>query len=291
VSIEQRRIVRLAESSVTLEMDLSGDVQRVANVVLPAVSESDAAATPLNVTLRLESDGSDHLVLRRGELPVAKSGDAGHVATVLMDEVARALTSNCRRGLLFHAAAVGWRDHVVVLPGGTGAGKSTLAASLVRRGLTLLGDEIACLDDRHIVGSFARPFAFKPRGLAVARRWLAIEDAAGQTLETRLATLVPPCLIGRFDYSPAWSAAAIVFPEWEEGRRFEVRPLSRAETALGLMASLVNARNLPGHGLADVVRLAQQIPGYRLRYSDADEVAIEALVTLSSSGCLRNPVV
>ena len=41
------------------------------------------------------------------------------------------------------------------------------------------------------------------------------------------------------------------------------------------MASLVNARNLPRHGLADVVRLAQLVPGYRLRYSDADDVAID----------------
>jgi len=287
VSIEPSLIVRLADSSVTLELDLSRDVRRVADVVLPAASES-AAAAPLNVRLRLESGDGDRLLLCRGELSVAESGDPGYVATVLMEEVARALTSHCRRGLLFHAAAVGWRDHVVVLPGRTGAGKSTLAASLVRRGMTFLGDEIACIDDRHIVRSFPRPFVFKPSGLAVARRWFDIEDAAGQTLETPLATLVPPCLIGRFDYSPPWPAAAIVFPEWEQGRRLEVRPISRAETALGLMASLVNARNLPGHGLADVVRFAQQVPGYRLRYSDADDVAIDALVTWSSSACLRN---
>ena len=290
MSIEQRLIVRLADSSVTLEIDRSREVQRVTDVVLPAGTESAATAAPLNVTLRLQSDDGGHLVLRRGGLLVAESGDPGYVATVLMDEVARALTWHSR-DLLFHAAAVGWRDHVVVLPGRSGAGKSTLAASLVRRGLTFLGDEIACLDDRHIVRSFPRPFAFKPRGLAVARRWLDIDDAAGQTLETPLATLVPPRLIGRFDYSPPWPAAAIVFPEWAEGRRLEVRPISRAETAHGLMASLVNARNLPGHGLADVVRLARQVPGYRLRYSDADDVAIEALVTWSSSGCLRSPVV
>ena len=287
MSLAQSLIVRLAESSVTLEIDRSRAVQRVAAVVLPAVSESASAAAPRNVTLRLESSDGDHLVLRRGELSVADSGDPGYVAAVLMDEVARALTSHSR-GLLFHAASVGWRDHVVVLPGRTGAGKSTLAASLVRRGMTFLGDEIACIDDRHIVRSFPRPFAFKPPGLAVARRWLDIDVAAGQMLETPLVTLVPPCLIGRFDCSPAWPAAAIVFPEWEQGRRLEVRPISRAETALGLMASLVNARNLPGHGLPDVVRLARQVPGYRLRYSDADDLAIEALVTWSSSGCLRN---
>jgi len=287
VSIDQSLIVRLAESSVTLEIDRSLDVQRIAGVVLPTVLESPAAAAPLNTTLRLESGDGDRLVLRRGELSVADSRDRGFVATVLMDEVAGALTAHSR-DLIFHAAAVGWRDHAIVLPGRTGTGKSTLAASLVRRGLTFLGDEIACVDDRHIVRSFPRPFAFKPRGLAAARRWFDTDGAPGQTLDTGLATLVPPRLIGHFDYSPLWPAAAIVFPEWAEGRRLEVRPTSRAETALGLMASLVNARNRPGHGLADVVRLARYVPGYRLRYSDADDVAIEALVIWSSSGCRRS---
>ena len=290
MSIEQRLIVRFADTSVTLETDGSPDAQRVADVVLPNVSKSAAAAT-LNVTLRLESGGGDHLVLRLGGLSVADSGDRGYIATLLMDEVSRALTSDCRQGLLFHAAAVGGRDHVVVLPGRTGAGKSTLAASLVRRGLTLLGDEIAWIDNRHVVRSFPRPFAFKPGGLAIAQRWLDLEDAAGQTLQTPLATLVPPRLIGRYDYSPRWSAAAIVFPEWQSGRRLEVRPISRAETALGLMALLLNARHLPEHGFADVVRLAHQVPGYRLGYSDVDDVAIDALVTWSSSGCPRSSVV
>ena len=290
MSVAQSLIVRLGESSVTLEIDRSPNVQRVAGVVLPAAAAGAASAARLNVTLRLESGDGEHLILRRGELLLADSGDPGYMATVLMDEVARALTWHSR-DLVFHAAAVGLRDRVVVLPGRTGAGKSTLAASLVRRGLTFLGDEVACIDDRHIVQSFPRPFAFKPGGLAVARRWLDTDDTAGQTLETTLATLVAPCLIGRFDHAPRWPAAAVVFPEWEEGRRLEIRPISRAETALGLMASLVNARNLPGHGLADVVRLARQVPGYRLRYSDGDEVAIEALVTWSSSACLRKSAV
>jgi hypothetical protein len=278
VSIGRSLIVSLAESSVRLDIDSSHEAQHIARVVLPAVLKSPAAAAPLNTTLRLESADVNRLVLRRGELPVADSRDPGFVATVLMDEVARALTSDST-DLLFHAAAVGWRDHVVVLPGRTGAGKSTLAASLVRRGLTFLGDEIASIDDRHIVRSFPRPFAFKHGGLAAARRWFDADHGAGQTLDTALATLVPPRLIGRVDYSPGWPTAAIVFPEWKEGGRVEVLPISGAETALGLMASLVNARSLPGHGLAHVARLARQVPGYRLRYPDADDVAIEALAT------------
>jgi hypothetical protein len=282
----RRLIVRLADSSVTLEIGRSPDVTRIADVVLPAMASS-AAAAPLNVTFLLDSGDGGRLLLRCGEVDVAENTNPGCVAAVLMDEVARALVSDSR-GLVFHAAAVAWRDSVVVLPGRTGAGKSTLAASLVRRGLTFIGDEIASIDDRHVVQSFPRPFAFKPRGLAVARRWLDIDATTSLTLETPVATLVPPGLIGRVAYSPGLPAAAIVFPEWKAEARLEIQPISKAETALRLMACLVNARNLPDHGLPDVVRLARHVPGYRLRYSDADDVAIAALVTCSSSGCQRN---
>ena len=289
MSIEERRIVRLADCSVTLDTDLSPTAQRIADVVVPVMSVNSAAA-PRNVTLRLESAAGDRLILRRGDSSIADSSDPGYVAAILLDEVTRALTSDSR-SLVFHAAAVAWRDRAVVLPGRTGAGKSTLAASLVRRGCTFLSDEIACIDDDHAVCSFPRPFAFKRRGLAVAQRWFDIDAAAGLTLETPTGTLVPACLLGGVDYSRAWKAGAIVFPTWAEGTSLEVQPMSRAETALGLMASLVNARNLPGHGLGDVVRLAQHVRGYRLRYSDADDASIETFVTWSSSGSRQNSTV
>jgi hypothetical protein len=282
----QRRVVHLADTSVTLEVVPSGAVQCVVDVVLPGAQ--DGTAAPLNVTLRLEPVGDDRWVVSGDGRPIVVSRAHGHLAHVLLDEVARTLMSSCRRGLLFHAASVGCREHVVLLPGHAGAGKSTLAASLVRRGFTLVGDEIAHVDDSDTVRSYPRPFAFKSTGLAVVRRWLDLENAQGQTLNTPLATLVPPKLIGRYDHRAAWPLAAIVFPVREVARGFDLQPMSCAETTLGLMASLVNAQNLQQHGFADVVRLAKGVQGYRMRYSDVEDITIEPSLGQGQRACKRS---
>ena len=60
-----------------------------------------------------------------------------------------------------HAGAIEWRDRVVLLPGVSNAGKSTLVAGLVRAGARYLTDEAACLDHETLV---VRPF---PKAIAL----------------------------------------------------------------------------------------------------------------------------
>ena len=66
---------------------------------------------------------------------------------------------------------------------------------------------------------------------------------------------------------------AIVFPRFTEGSALNASPLSRAETGLGLMAGLINARNLPGHGFAEATRIARAIPAWRLEYGGFAQLA------------------
>lgn len=51
-----------------------------------------------------------------------------------------------RERVLVHAAAVRWVDGAVLLPGGSAAGKTVLAAALVRAGFVYLADEVAAVD-------------------------------------------------------------------------------------------------------------------------------------------------
>ena len=69
---------------------------------------------------------------------------------------------------------------------------------------------------------------------------------------------------------------ALVFPRYDSRATTQCEPLAGAPAALQLMGSLLNARNLEGHGFPAVTALARVIPAYRLEYSDARD-AITAL--------------
>jgi hypothetical protein len=61
------------------------------------------------------------------------------------------LTATLRGFEVFHAAGVLTRAGAVLLTGPPGAGKSSLAAALVRRGAALLSDDVVALEYRHEV--------------------------------------------------------------------------------------------------------------------------------------------
>jgi len=71
----------------------------------------------------------------------------------------------------------------------------------------------------------------------------------------------------------------MIFPRYQPDVEFALRPISKAQAGLALMECLINARNLPGHGLSEIARLAQVAPAYKLSYANFDQIGerIEAL--------------
>ena len=69
-----------------------------------------------------------------------------------------------------HAGVVGWKGWALVLPGKSGAGKTTLVAELIRAGATYYSDEYAVLDERGRVHPYARPLAVRVDGWRQRRR-------------------------------------------------------------------------------------------------------------------------
>jgi hypothetical protein len=65
----------------------------------------------------------------------------------------------------------------------------------------------------------------------------------------------------------------LIFPQFTAGKDFVVRPLSPAEASFQLMQHLVNAKNLPAHGLTAVTALTRQVDAYTVQYSNAMDVA------------------
>lgn len=230
------------------------------DVATPA-DESPATAT---FEVRATEDG--RLTVTGSDLELYAGPSEGSAALALQDASSFALASDVRGGLLLHAAAVSLGPYAVAFPGKTGAGKTTLAAHLTRRGCTYLTDEFVFLADGDtVVQGYPRPFNIKATGLA------AVDTSGWETCPGASATLALPPR-ARASYAPP-HLAAIVFPRFQLDGGTELTPLSAAERGLRLMGMLLNARNLDGHGFAVVTALARRTDGYALAYDSVGEAA------------------
>jgi hypothetical protein len=278
--VRGRRLISFAGAAIALEHEgvaassvvrfLFADVDDAASIEASTALELRPAAT--KGMLRLTEAGT---VLNHCDTP-------GRIAGQIACEAASRLAEWSRGGVLLHAGAVAWGRQAALLPGASGSGKTTLAAHLVKNGLAYLSDELAFVPiDSLAVQGFARPLSLKPGA------WPELEDeliATGEgdgALASADGWLVRPGRLNRVTTICRPELRAIVFPRREPGAAGEVRRLTKAEAALALLANLVNARNLPEHGLPEVTRLAQAVPAYSAVYEEAKTVvpAVRALLS------------
>ncbi len=169
-----------------------------------------------------------------------------------------------RGRFLLHASAVSVAGRTVALLGEAGAGKSTLAAALVRRGHGLLADDVAAL-----APSADRGFAVLP---AYPQIKLWPEAAVALGLAPRRLPRARPGLekrlwrVGaRFVARAQALARAYVL---EPGGAPPIRPLSPADALLALIRHSYGLRTLQGARraahFAECAAVARQVPIRRL---------------------------
>jgi hypothetical protein len=130
------------------------------------------------------------------------------------------------RGHLFvHAGVVAWQGRGIVVPGPSGAGKTTLVEALLRAGAEYYSDEFAVLDGAGRAHPYALPLSIRGNGRRSAR-------AGPEALGARAGTTPMPVDL-------------IVVSEYRRGARWRPRRLSRAEALLALMANTIAARQPP----------------------------------------------
>ncbi|HET8929279.1 MAG TPA: hypothetical protein VFN21_01350, partial [Acidimicrobiales bacterium] len=131
-----------------------------------------------------------------------------------VDQAIRSTIAVHAPGLVFiHAGAVAVDGQVIVLPGTSMAGKTTLVAELVRAGAGYLSDEYAVLDADGLVHPFARRLSVRePTG----RREVPVAELGGTTVTGPL---------------PVGLVAAITF---ESGADWQVGPGDQGSCARAL---------------------------------------------------------
>ena len=155
----------------------------------------------------------------------ARTLDRGEALSALEAELRQAVAAAARGWVFVHAGVVGWRGRAIVVPGRSGAGKTTLVAELVRAGATYYSDEFAVLDRRGRVHPFAKPLSIRgEEGVAVSTPVAALGGRAGEGP-------LRPILFALAHHRP--------------GGRFRPTRLSPGQALLAMLAHTVPVRRRP----------------------------------------------
>jgi hypothetical protein len=162
------------------------------------------------------------------------------------------------RGFLFvHAGVVEWKDRVIVLPGRSMSGKSTLVLALVRAGARYFSDEFAIIDPQGLVLPYAKPLSERRKG--IRPRLHASED------------------LGAVSAGTASPIGTIALLQFRHGAQWSPRPLSRSAAVLRLFDNTVVAQTDPEFALALLARAVSGADALEGERGDSAETALRLL--------------
>jgi hypothetical protein len=203
---------------------------------------------------------------------------------LLLQEITRRAYGECDWLAILHAGACGATrpgsstGACVVFPAASHSGKTTLAAALLHRGLTLYADDSVCLEARSLTIP-AMPFA------------LAVREGSWPLLSAWFPAFseIPPVdRFGqqvRFWHPPAApasaTAAAVVFTLYQPGAKLSIQPLDTLQALVRLQESgfWVDPTQ---KGIRAFLRWLESLPVYSLVYSDLVDSDLDAAGTFIS---------
>lgn len=244
-----------------------------------------AAARSPNHTIVVQEDGcSEKFSIQCDGTKRFSSLRRDDCLFVLLGEVVHALITDLDSGVALHSGAVLFGDQGILLPGATGAGKSSLTAWLADRGFSYLTDECVVLRPQvPYFSALARPLVMKDRGnTSIA----ALQKMNSASIVSARGSIFWPQNARPSDQPRA--CKLFVLPRFEVSARFEIESLSAAQTALELTACNVNARNLSDHGFGIVTSFARDVPAIMLRYGSFDQLqGFDTLLKLIAESTLN----
>jgi len=170
--------------------------------------------------------------------PVMCEGSDPLVAHQVLDHLHPLFARHARRVLFVHAGAFKLDGALVVVPGRSHSGKSTLVSEALDRGATYYSDEFAVIGPHGFVHPYPRPLSLRRAGHA-SRRFSATE------------------LGGRVATAPA-RATFVISTRYRESATWNPELVTGARAALPVIANTLRARTAPGPTTRMAAQLARQ---------------------------------
>lgn len=176
--------------------------------------------------------------------------------------------------VMIHAAVVERDGRALILPGVTGAGKSTLCAALAHRGWRLLSDEFALIRPGDgALDPWPRPISLKNVSIDVIRGWAPdayLSTPVPNTNKGTVAHVRPPADAVQRAAEPA-IPAWVVFPTFEKSSPAALAPFPKARAFFRLADCSFNYESLGIRGFQALSRIIDGCDTYEFRYSSLDD--------------------
>jgi LicD family/Glycosyl transferase family 2 len=219
-------------------------------------------------TISVREVGSNRYSVRFDQRAVGEGYGIPELLDVLLEEVVRSLIFELDTAVALHGASIAWQGKSVLIPGPTGAGKTSLTGWFAAMDFEFLSDELVILPGGgRTTLSFPRPLLAKPG----AEELLALLKGRARFVPTGANTL-----IGFDQPSPHGNqvrqAGLMIFPNFVAGSPLEFVSVSPAQSGMKLMQCNLNARNLDDHGLRSLTAFARNVPALDLIYGGYEQL-------------------
>ena len=157
-----------------------------------------------------------------------------------------------------HAGAVAHDGRVMIFPGSSFSGKTTLVAALVRAGATYYSDEFAVLDPDGLVHPYAKPLSLRPDPPTEEVDY-TVEELGG-------VAGVEPLPLGM-----------AVVTNYKPGAQWQPQPMATGAAALALFSNSVNGREAPAVAMRAITRAIEGALVLEGERGEADLIAEDLL--------------
>ena len=184
------------------------------------------------------------------------------------------LVNDTKNLYLFHAGAVTKGRTGILLPGTSGAGKSSITLALLLRDYRYMSDELALVDvSTGELHPFPKPLSLKNisifSGLAIHNIWLGPE--AGEKAREEPVWYIHPEDIKPNTIGEPTPIRYIIFPTYDPAATPQIKPLTSDEAMRRLIDNSVKFHQFGRHGLHLLANLLEEAECFCLTSNDLEK--------------------